>query len=146
VEFNCRFGDPETQVVLPRMASDILPVLLACCDGTLAEQEIVYRDEPCVSVVMASGGYPGSYAKGRPIHGIDEAESVPGVTVFHAGTALDGDTLVTAGGRVLNVTATGADLRQALDRAYEAVGKIDFQDAFYRKDIAHRALDRLAAK
>jgi phosphoribosylamine--glycine ligase len=140
VEFNCRFGDPETQAVLSRWDGDILPALEACVDGTLSEDLISWKPEPSVCVVMSAGGYPGSYEKGNEISGLDEASE--GATVFHAGTALNGDNVVTAGGRVLGVTALGSDLQNAVDNAYAAVEKISWKDAFYRKDIAHRALER----
>lgn len=143
VEFNCRFGDPETQVVLPRMKSDIVPLMIACCDGTLAEQELEWEDRECVTVVMASGGYPGSYDKGKAITGVDDAEAAESCMVFHAGTkALDGK-LLTNGGRVLGVTAFGQTIAEAIDAAYEGVSKIHFDDAFHRNDIGKKALDRL---
>lgn len=143
VEFNVRFGDPETQVVLPRMKSDIVPVLLACCNGTLHQAPIEYSGEPCVTVVMASGGYPRDYEKGKVIRGLADAEAAHGVMVFHAGTrASDGD-IVTNGGRVLNVTATGPDLPAAIARAYGAVNKIHFEGAHFRTDIGRKALARL---
>ena len=138
VEFNCRFGDPETQAVLARWDGDILPALEACVDGTLSEDLISWKDEPSVCIVMSAGGYPGSYAKGEVISGLDAASE--DATVFHAGTALDDDKVVTAGGRVLGITALGVDLQTAVDNAYAAVEKISWKDAFYRKDIAHRAL------
>ena len=140
LEFNVRFGDPETQVVLPRMAGDLLPAFQACVDGTLSDELIQWRDEHCVTIVMASGGYPGSYDKGKAITGLDEADVMEGVTVFHAGTRVDGDSVVTSGGRVLGVTARGGDLRAAVDRAYEAVGVIAFEGAQNRTDIAAKAL------
>lgn len=143
VEFNCRFGDPETQVVLPRMETDLVPVLLACCDGTLNQCEIAYRDDACVTVVLASGGYPGPYEKGKAITGIDAAEADPDVQVFHAGTADRDGQLVTYGGRVLNVTAVGHDLPQAIARAYAAVDKIHFDGLHHRRDIGQKALRRL---
>ena len=143
VEFNCRFGDPETQVVLPRMKSDIVPLLLACCDGTLADQQLEWEDRECVTVVMASGGYPKAYEKGKTITGIDNAESNPACMVFHAGTAEDDSVLKTAGGRVLNVTACGHNIAEAIDTAYEGVKAIHFDDAMYRNDIGKKALDRL---
>jgi phosphoribosylamine--glycine ligase len=143
VEFNCRFGDPETQVVLPRMETDLLPVLLACCDGTLDQCAIAYRDQPCVTVVLASGGYPGPYEKGKAITGIQEAEADPAVQVFHAGTANRDGALVTHGGRVLNVTATGADLPSALSTAYAAADRIHFEGRHLRRDIGQKALRRL---
>ena len=140
VEFNCRFGDPETQVVLSRWDGDILPALEACVDGTLSDDLITWNPKPSVCIVMSAGGYPGSYAKGEVISGLDAANE--GATVFHAGTALDGDNVVTAGGRVLGVTALGSDLQNAVDNATAAVEKISWKDAFYRKDIAHRELKR----
>ncbi len=143
IEFNCRFGDPETQVVLPRMRNDIVPVFLACCDGTLDKGMTEWDGGACVSVVMASGGYPGSYDKGIPIEGMDAAEALDDVMVFHAGTkAVDG-TVVTNGGRVLNVTARGKDVAGAIASAYEAVALIKFEGAHYRTDIGGKALDRL---
>lgn len=145
VEFNVRFGDPETQVVLPRMTSDIVPVLVACARGGLADVPVEYGDTPCVAVVMASGGYPGSYEKGKEITGIAAAEREPGVKVFHAGTRLEGGALVTAGGRVLNVTATGATLPEAIARAYAAVDQITFEKAHCRRDIGRKALRRLGS-
>lgn len=146
VEFNCRFGDPETQVVLPRMQSDIMPYLLACVDGTLDGMTIDWDDGACVSVVMASGGYPGSYEKGKAISGIDSAESLDGVQVFHAGTKLDGGALVTNGGRVLNVTALGENIEAGIEKAYAAVERIAFDDAHYRSDIGRKALQRLQSQ
>ncbi len=143
VEFNVRFGDPETQVVLPRMTTDLVPVLLACCEGTLAKQRIEYSENPCVTVVMASGGYPRAYEKGKTVTGIADAEKLEGVAVFHAGTAADGGRLLTAGGRVLNVTASMPTLPETITRAYEAVAKINFEDAHFRRDIGHKALHRL---
>jgi phosphoribosylamine--glycine ligase len=143
VEFNCRFGDPETQAVLPRMKSDLPPILMACCEGTLDSTRIEWGEGACVSVAMASGGYPGPYEKGKPISGIERAEEECGVKVFHAGTKRLGGSLVTAGGRVLNVTATGSDIADAIDRAYRAVGRIHFEKAHFRTDIGHRALARL---
>jgi len=144
IEFNCRFGDPETQVVLPRMTCDIVPVLLACCEGTLDRCPVTWDDGACVTVVMASGGYPKNYPKGKVITGIEEAEREAGVIVFHAGTRLDGDALVTNGGRVLNVTAAGPDIASAIEKAYRGVRHICFDQAHYRTDIGHRALKRLS--
>ena len=140
LEFNVRFGDPETQVILPRIAGDLLPAFEACVDGTLSDELIQWRDEHCVTIVMASGGYPGRYDKGKVITGLAEANALEGVTVFHAGTKLDGDSVVTAGGRVLGVTARGADLQAAVDRAYAAVAAIHFEGAQNRNDIAAKAL------
>ena len=139
LEFNVRFGDPEAQCVIPRMTSDLLPALQACIDGTLEASMVTWTDEACVCVVMASGGYPGSYRKGVAIEGLEAAAALEGVTVFHAGTALRDGRVVTDGGRVLGVTATGRDLDQALQGAYAAVETIDFENAHYRKDIAAKA-------
>ena len=142
VEFNARFGDPETQVVLPLLESDLAEIMAACADGTLGELDIRWSDDAAVCVVMASGGYPGSYAKGRVIAGLDAAKQ-GGNLVFHAGTARKGGDIVTDGGRVLGVVAKAGTVREAVAKAYDGVKKIDFQGAFYRKDIAHRALERL---
>jgi len=148
LEFNVRFGDPETQVLLPRLRCDLGLLLLACAEGRLDEigdDAFNWDDRAAVSVVLASGGYPGAFTAGHPISGLDEAEQVEGVTVFHAGTRLDGDRVLTAGGRVLSVTALGHDLEQARERAYEAVGRISFEKMQYRKDIGLRALGRGSA-
>lgn len=142
LEFNCRFGDPETEVVLPSVASDLLPVLLACAEGRLEPGMVKMRPEAAVTVVMAAPGYPGSYPKGLAISGLDAAEAA-GCTVFHAGTALREGQVVTAGGRVLTVTAFGADLRAAVAKAYEGVGQIAFEGAHYRRDIAAKAFKYL---
>ena len=140
LEFNCRFGDPETEAVLPLIEGDLIPLLEACIDGTLDPAAVRVRPGACATIVMASGGYPGAYAKGRPIAGLEAAGRVRDAFVFHAGTARkDGET-VTAGGRVLAVTATGADLRAAVGRAYEALAPIRFDGMQYRRDIGHRAL------
>ncbi len=140
LEFNARFGDPETQVILPRLQTDLAEVLLACAENRLDEVELSWTSHVAVSVVMASGGYPGYYPVGVPITGIDSAEEIEGVTVYHAGTRVQDGELVTAGGRVLNVTATGADFSCAINAAYDAVERISFAGAFYRHDIARRAL------
>jgi phosphoribosylamine--glycine ligase len=139
LEFNCRFGDPETQAFMPRLKSDLVEAMEAVIDGRLGDCTLEWTGDAAVCVVMASGGYPGNYAKGREIHGIDAAEST-GATVFHAGTKRVDGRLVTSGGRVLGVTALGSDVRAARENAYAAVGKIHFQDAHYRRDIAARAL------
>jgi phosphoribosylamine--glycine ligase len=140
LEFNARFGDPETQVILPRLKSDLVEIILAVCEERLAEQEIVWREEACVSVVMASQGYPGSYKTGLQIKGLTDVED--DIFVFHSGTALKDGEIVTAGGRVLAVTALGENLRQAVDSVYRAVKKINFSGAHYRQDIAYRAFLR----
>ncbi len=140
LEFNCRFGDPETQALLPRLKSDLLDLLEATLDGRLNEVRPEWDDRAAVCVVMASGGYPGSYESGKEISGIAEAEADPEVLVFHAGTKRADGRLVTAGGRVLGVTALGADLRAARERAYAAVAKIQFEGAAFRRDIAAKGL------
>ncbi|MGQ9609512.1 MAG: phosphoribosylamine--glycine ligase [bacterium] len=146
VEFNARMGDPETQAVLPRVKSDIIPIIQACIDGTLDEVQIECTEEPAVCVVMASGGYPGKYEKGKIIHGLGKAESMENVIVFHAGTAKDGDNIVTSGGRVLGVTALGKCIKDAIELAYKAVSKISFDNVYFRKDIGYRALYRQGTK
>jgi len=141
LEFNVRFGDPETQAVLPRLESDLVPAMLAVLDGRLPEVELKWREEACVTVVVASGGYPGEYRTGYPVSGLEEAGSMEGVVVFHAGTRQgEGGEVLTAGGRVLNVSALGNDFQEARERAYRAVERIDFTDIYYRKDIALRAV------
>jgi phosphoribosylamine--glycine ligase len=142
LEFNARFGDPETEAVLPRIDGDIIPALEACIDGTLTDDLISVKNDTAVTIVMASEGYPGSYPKGLPISGLDEADALDECVVFHAGTKLENGQVVTAGGRVLSVTASGPDLQTAVERAYQAVDKIEFKGAHYRKDIAYRALKR----
>ena len=141
VEFNARFGDPETQVVLPLLDSDLVAIMCACADGTLADVPIRWKGGAAVCVVLVSGGYPGHYDKGQDIHGLADAEAM-GALVFHAGTAMKDGKLVTNGGRVLGVVGRGADISSAVDAAYAAAAKISFKDAYYRKDIAHRALER----
>jgi phosphoribosylamine--glycine ligase len=137
LEYNARFGDPETQVLLPRLTSDLVDIMIAVGNGTLADTKPLWSSDQAVSVVLASGGYPGAYETGKVITGVDEADAMPGVTVFHAGTALREDgTLVTSGGRVLDVTALAPTLREARALAYEAVSKISFEGMFYRSDIA----------
>jgi phosphoribosylamine---glycine ligase len=147
LEFNCRFGDPETQVLLPRIASgtDLASILRACAEGRVVGSGVSYCDEAAVTVVVASGGYPGSYATGVPIDGLAAAAAVEGVTIFHAGTALDDDgRVVTAGGRVLDVTALGATIAEARERAYAACALISFEGAQFRHDIAATAAEREA--
>ncbi len=141
VEFNARFGDPETQVVLPLLKSDLAEILLACAEGRLDEMNIEWSDGAAVCVVLASGGYPGDYKTGLPISGTEAAEA-KGAMVFHAGTKLVDGQLATAGGRVLGVVACGADIASAQKAAYEAVQCIHFPEAHYRKDIAWRAMNR----
>lgn len=135
IEYNCRFGDPETQVVLPRLKTDLVEIMQAVIDGCLDEVSIEWEDNAAVCVVMASGGYPVSYEKGFEISGIDDANAMDGVIVFHAGTRLENGKYVNSGGRVLGVTAVDDDLDKAIKRAYEAVGKITWKDEFHRSDI-----------
>jgi phosphoribosylamine---glycine ligase len=142
LEFNCRFGDPETQVLLPRMPFRVGTLLHACATGRLAYEagHAGFDDGAAVTVVLASGGYPGPYRTGLPITGVDVAEALDGVTVFHAGTARDaGGLLVTAGGRVLSVTGQGRTLGEARDRAYRGVAAIHFEGMHHRTDIAEQA-------
>lgn len=140
IEYNCRFGDPETQVVLPRLKTDIMDIFEAINNETLSELDIEWSDEACTCVIMASGGYPKSYPKGIEITGLTEGQ-LDGVTVYHAGTAINDEKLVTSGGRVLGVTALGNALEEALEKSYAAVDKIKFENAHYRKDIGQKALN-----
>lgn len=139
VEFNARFGDPETQVVLPRLESDLVDVMMAVAQGAPEQIDLKWSDSWAVSVVLASQGYPGSYEKGKVITGIEEAEKLEGVTVFHAGTKMEGQDLLTNGGRVLNVVAMGQTFAQAQERAYAAVDLIDFEGKQFRTDIGAKA-------
>ena len=141
LEFNVRFGDPETQPLLVRMDSDIIPIFEACIDGTLDQCPLQWKNESSVCVVMAAEGYPGPYEKGKPISGLQNANSLPGVEVFHAGTKTQDGEVLTQGGRILGVTATGENTGIAIAKAYEAVDKIKWQGIHYRKDIGHRASD-----
>ncbi|HTV41225.1 MAG TPA: phosphoribosylamine--glycine ligase [Candidatus Sulfotelmatobacter sp.] len=140
LEFNARFGDPETQVYLTRLENDLVELLDASVGGTLDKIELKWKSEASVCVVMASGGYPGSYEKGKPIHGLDDVAKLPGVKVFHAGTTLKDGQIVTSGGRVLGVTALGKDLKAAQAAAYAAVEKIQFDGAQFRRDIGAKAV------
>lgn len=142
IEYNCRFGDPETQVVLPRLKTDIMDIFEAINNETLSDLEIEWDDRACTCVIMASGGYPKSYPKGIEISGLTNGQ-LDGVTVYHAGTKLDGDSLVTSGGRVLGVTALGDSLQDALAKSYAGVEKIKFDGAHYRKDIGKKALNAI---
>jgi phosphoribosylamine--glycine ligase len=139
LEFNCRFGDPETQAILPLLDSDLLEVVEACVTGRLAEIDVQWRSGAAACVVIASEDYPGKYPSGCEIHGLDAAFDQ--AVVFHAGTKLSEGKIVTAGGRVLGVTGLGADLREAIGRAYQAASQIDFEGRQYRKDIGRRALE-----
>lgn len=142
IEYNCRFGDPETQVVLPRLKTDIMDIFEAINNETLSDLDIEWDDRACTCVIMASGGYPKSYPKGIEIRGLTDGQ-LDGVTVYHAGTKRDGDKLVTSGGRVLGVTALGASIEDALAKSYAGVEKIKFDGAHYRKDIGQKALNAL---
>ena len=141
VEFNARFGDPETQVVLPLLDGDLVQIMHACADGTLADVPIRWKDGAAVCVVLSAGGYPASYEKGNEIYGIGNAEKL-GALVFHAGTAKKNGKIVTNGGRVLGVVGMGKDIASAVQSAYDAVDQISFKGEYHRKDIAHRALNR----
>lgn len=142
LEYNVRFGDPECQVLMMRLGSDLLPVLKAAADGRLSEVSLSWKDEAALVVVMAAEGYPGAYRKGTEIRGLEAAGAVPGVTVFHAGTAAQDGNVVATGGRVLGVTALGADVREAQARAYQAVDALDWPEGFCRRDIGWRAVGR----
>ena len=140
IEYNCRFGDPETQVVLPRLKTDIVDIFEAIDNDTLSDLDVEWSDDACACVIMASGGYPKSYPKGIEITGLSNGQ-LDGVTVYHAGTKLQDNKLVTSGGRVLGVTALGDTLENALKKSYDAVEKIHFEGAHYRRDIGKRALE-----
>ena len=140
IEYNCRFGDPETQVVLPRLKTDIVDIFEAIDNETLSDLDVEWSDDACACVIMASGGYPKSYPKGIEITGLSNGQ-LDGVTVYHAGTKLQDNKLVTSGGRVLGITALGDTLENALKKSYDAVEKIHFEGAHYRRDIGKRALE-----
>ena len=142
IEFNARFGDPETQALLPRLDSDFGEVALATAAGELAGVKLDWSPRACVTVVLASGGYPGPHDTGYAIHGLEKAAALDGVHVFHAGTRAEGDSVVTAGGRVLNVSALGDDFASARERAYEAASSIEFESVHFRHDIGARAVER----
>jgi phosphoribosylamine---glycine ligase len=140
IEFNVRFGDPEAQVVLPMITEDLSGLLMSAAAGELDAESVTLDLEPRVGVVLASGGYPDTYETGKAIHGIEAAEATPNVNVFHSGTTQRGSEIVTAGGRVLTVVASGSDYRSAIERAYDAVGQIDFDGMHFRRDIGAKAL------
>jgi phosphoribosylamine--glycine ligase len=142
LEYNTRFGDPETQAILLRLESDLAEALEACAEGRLSDTELRWKPGASACVVASSAGYPGSYKTGFPITGLKEAAAVPGVEIFHAGTALSNGEIVTSGGRVLGVTAIGSDLSEALRQAYEALDRIHFEGMYFRRDIGHRALKK----
>jgi phosphoribosylamine--glycine ligase len=145
LEFNVRFGDPEAQVIMPRMVSDIVPILKGVADGQLKQTKIEWAKEPAACVVLAAKGYPDAPETGTPIVGLDSVKDQSDVIVYHAATAIKEGQLVTVGGRVLGVTALGANLDAAVQRAYETVAKISFDGMHYRKDIGQKALARLRA-
>jgi phosphoribosylamine--glycine ligase len=140
LEYNCRFGDPEAQVILPRMENDIVDVFEACIDGRLDQVELTFRDEAAVCVMLASGGYPVKYRKGLPISGLEHFRGKEGCFCFHSGTALKDEQVVTNGGRVLGITALGKDLKEARERAYRAVSEVSFEDEMYRRDIGKKEI------
>jgi phosphoribosylamine--glycine ligase len=141
LEFNARFGDPETQPIMARLDTDLVEIIESILEGRLSAQEITWKPEPAVCVVMASGGYPGNYAKGKEIKGLDKAAGHKGVMVFHSGTSLKDGRVVTDGGRVLGVTGLGRVIAAAVDNAYAGVREISFEGAHYRRDIGARALE-----
>jgi phosphoribosylamine--glycine ligase len=143
IEFNCRFGDPECQAIMPRLEGDLLALLQAAATGQGLPAALSWSPRSSVCVVMTSAGYPGRYETGRPITGVAAAAGLPGINVFHAGTAMAGNALVTAGGRVLGVQASGADVASAIRAAYAGVERIRFDGAHYRRDIGHHALRRI---
>ena len=140
LEFNVRFGDPETQVIIPRLRSDLVDVLTACIDGGLDKISLEWDDRSCVCVVCASQGYPGPYERHKEIRGLGRIEEIKEILVFHAGTVYEDGKIFTAGGRVLGVTGFGDDIRLAKDKAYQAVDKIRFEGMYYRRDIGDRAI------
>jgi phosphoribosylamine---glycine ligase len=142
IEYNARFGDPETQVLMLRLMSDLVPALLASHDGVLKSFDLRWYAEPALTVVMAAKGYPGNYARGTVIDGLDKAAAVEGVEIFHAGTKAEGGRILANGGRVLNVSATGKTVREAQSRAYQAIARIRWPEGFYRNDIGWRAVER----
>jgi phosphoribosylamine---glycine ligase len=142
IEYNARFGDPETQVLMLRLKSDLVPALLASRDGMLKNFDLRWYDEPALTVVMAAKGYPGAYKRGSVIEGLDAAREVTGVEIFHAGTKAESGKILANGGRVLNVSAIGTTVREAQARAYEAISRIQWPDGFYRRDIGWRAVER----
>jgi phosphoribosylamine--glycine ligase len=142
IEYNARFGDPETQVLMLRLMSDLVPALLASRDGQLKTFDLRWYPDPALTVVMAAKGYPGDYARGSVIEGLDDAAKVEGVEIFHAGTKADGSRILANGGRVLNVSAIGKTVREAQTRAYEAISRIHWPEGFYRHDIGWRAVER----
>ena len=141
IEYNCRFGDPETQVLMLRLKDDLVPLMLACCDGTLDNMSVRWFDDVALTVVMCAKGYPGSVQNGSEIRGLEGASAMEGVEIFHAGTADKNGMIIANGGRVLNVTARGRTVREAQARAYAAVERIDWPEGFCRRDIGWRAIE-----
>jgi phosphoribosylamine--glycine ligase len=140
IEFNCRFGDPEAQAVIPRMATDIIRPIMACCDGTLDKVKFRWSKNSCVCVVLASGGYPGSYRKGLEINGLERIDDMDNIITYHAGTARDENgSIITSGGRVLGICGLGPTIKDTIKTTYQAVRKVKFEDSFYRKDIGRKA-------
>ena len=146
LEFNARFGDPETQAVLPRLKTDLLEVILAACERRIDQVDLEWDRRACVCVVMSAGGYPGSYEKGMVIHGLEKAAASGDGIVFHAGTKRHGGAVVTSGGRVLGVTALGEGIEGAIANAYKIVDMIRFDHCFFRRDIGAKALKRIEQK
>jgi len=142
IEYNARFGDPETQVLMPRLMSDLVPALLASRDGMLKAFDLRWYATPALTVVMAAKGYPGHYTRGTVIEGLEEAAAVEGVQIFHAGTKAEGGRILANAGRVLNISATGKTVREAQARAYAAIARIRWPEGFYRSDIGWRAAER----
>jgi phosphoribosylamine--glycine ligase len=142
IEYNVRFGDPETQVLMLRLMSDLLPALLAARDGVLKNFNLRWYPKPALTVVMAANGYPGDYQKGTPIEGLAEAAAIEGVEIFHAGTVSDGSRILANGGRVLNVCGIGDSVSEAQSRAYAAIDRIKWPGGFCRRDIGRRAVER----
>jgi phosphoribosylamine--glycine ligase len=146
IEYNVRFGDPEAQALMLRLKSDLLPALLAVAEGRLADVALDWHDDAALCVVMAANGYPGAYAKGSEIRGLEKAGADPNVQIFHAGTRREGDRILADGGRVLGVTARGNTIAEAKARAYAAIDKIDWPGGFYRRDIGRRAVAGLEGR
>jgi len=140
LEFNCRFGDPETQVIFPLLDSDLLEVLLMTANGELKNASLKWSEGSAVCVILASGGYPGKYEKGKQITGINRLKGKEDIVLFHAGTREENEKLITAGGRVLGVTGIGSNLKDAIDKTYAAVSEISFEGMYYRKDIGNKGL------
>ena len=142
IEYNARFGDPDTQVMLARFNGDLAALLMSCAKGAVDTSHLTFNADPAICVVMAAKGYPGSFEKGSVIHGLDDAATTEGVSILHAGTVREGETIKANGGRVLNIVATASNLKEARTRAYAAIQKIDWPEGFCRSDIAWRALPK----